>query len=230
MSSKTFLTEAGWSQQDQRFEYTFYDQHKSAAFPMGRAWWAWCERPAEGAGMAMPVGELAPRGWNAPWLPDSKFIVRTLGRARMGATTTQFHFKIDYPSLIADRRRSMDEYYNKAVTEAIGLGFPVPDFGDPISYKLQQVIGKPPQSPKIPEAAAAEDPWILGFSQVENEPLARLLTLGHEDILTARQSIAKQDTVGDLQKVIAELAAKVAAMETQPAKRGRPRKEPSVSV
>ena len=51
----------------------------------------------------------------------------------------------------------------------------------------------------------AEDPWILGFSQSENETLARLLELGSgtEDILTAAQSEGKMDKVAELEQKMA---------------------------
>lgn len=217
MPTKAALQTAGWSQADQRGYAVFYDQHKSARFPNGRPWWAVVERPAEGAAMPMPVGELQPQSWSAPWFPDQKYITAAIGKATPGATMYEHQFKIDYVSMVQDRRRAMKEYYDRAVLEAIGQGWSAPDFGDPIPFRLRAIIGVPPQSPKIPEAALAEDPWILGFSSVENEVLARLLELGHEDILTARQSEANVDKVVDLQRQLAETAKMVNELQAEAA-------------
>lgn len=228
MASKNFAYAAGWSQSDQRDYAVFYDQHRSKEFPNGRPWWAVVERPSEGAAMAMPVGELQPGdgkapAWVAPWYPDAKYMTKSIGRATPGSSMSEHRFRIDYATQIADRKVAMQEYYNRAVTEAIGLGWPAPDYGDPIGYKLQQVIGKPPLSSRIPEAALAEDPWILGFTTIENEALARLLELGHDNILTAKQSEAKVDKTADLEAKLLKMAEQLEQL-TSKNKGGRPRK------
>lgn len=200
MASKNYaLQTAGWSQSDQRAYATFYDQHKSVKFPQGRPWWAVVERSAEGAATPMPVGELQPNGWSAPWYPAPSYMTASVGKAVPGSSLQEHRFRIDYTSMTADRQRAMREYYDRAVLEAIGQGWPAPDYGEAITYRLRAIVGPPPLSPKIPEAAMAEDPWILGFSDQENEELARLLASGVTDILTAAQSEAKVDKVKDLQ-------------------------------
>jgi hypothetical protein len=218
MPSKVYSAPTeGWSQAKQRSYAVFYDQHKCAKFPQGRPWWAVVERPAEGAAMPMPVGELQPQDWNAPWLPDAKYITASLGKATPGATMQEHKFRIDYSAMITDRKTAMREYYDRAVLEAIGQGWQAPNYGDPIPYRLRAIVGTPPLSPKIPEAALAEDPWILGFSTVENETLARLLQLGSgtEDILTAAQSEKRVDDVAALQAQVAELLQRDAERESK---------------
>lgn len=211
MPSKNFSLTPGWSQADQRDYAVWYDQHKCAKFPQGRPWWSVVERPAEGATMPMPVGELQPQGWTAPWYPDAKYIISSIGKATPGATLQEHRFRIDYNSMITDRRQAMKEYYDRAVLESIGQGWEAPNYGDPIPYRLRSIIGTPPLSPKIPEAAMAEDPWILGFSDHENEQLARLLDLGHEEILTAQQSEKKQDRMSEIEQKLADANEKIAA-------------------
>jgi hypothetical protein len=212
MASKNFNQPAGWSQADQRSYAVFYDQHKCAKYPQGRPWWAVVERPAEGAAMPMPVGELQPQGWDAPWLPDAKYITASIGKATQGATMQEHRFRIDYGAMISDRRAAMKEYYDRAVLEAIGQGWQAPNFGDPIPYRLRAIVGIPPLSPKIPEAALAEDPWILGFSPDENEILARLLRNGTEELLTAEQSEKKVDRLTEMEQKLAEATAMMQAM------------------
>lgn len=237
MPSKIYAApEEGWSQAKQRSYAVFYDQHKCAQFPQGRPWWAVVERPAEGAAMPMPVGELQPKDWNAPWLPDAKYINASIGKATPGATIQEHRFRIDYAAMITDRKAAMREYYDRAVLEAIGQGWQAPNYGDPIPYRLRAIVGSPPLSPKIPEAALAEDPWILGFSQTENETLARLLQLGTgtEDILTAAQSEKKGDDVAELKEQLAALLAREAERDEKvkekmaKARAGRGKKEATV--
>lgn len=220
MASKNFgNVQTGWSQADQRSYAVFYDQHKCAKYPQGRPWWAVVERPAEGAAMPMPVGELQPQGWDAPWLPDAAYINKSIGRATPGATMQEHKFRIDYPTMIQDRKTAMKEYYDRAVLEAIGQGWEAPDFGGVISFRLRAIVGTPPLSQKIPEAAMAEDPWILGFSPTENETLARLLAHGLEYIATAGQSEAKVDRMADMEAKLAAATEQMSAMMEREAKR-----------
>jgi hypothetical protein len=63
----------------------------------------------------------------------------------------------------------------------------------------------------------AEDPWILGFSKVENETLARLLQHGLADVDTAEQSEVKVDRVAALEQQLAAMAAMVEKITNAPA-------------
>ena len=49
MPSKFLAPSGGWSQDKQRSNRTFFDQHKFEHFPHGRPWYASVERPADGA-------------------------------------------------------------------------------------------------------------------------------------------------------------------------------------
>jgi hypothetical protein len=187
MPSRIVTPIDGWSQDKQRGLALFYDQHRSTKFPDGRPWWCYTERPANGAAIPMPVGDLQPHGWNAPWFPEAKYMVMSMG------TLASNKFRIAYERMVTDYRQAWDEYYQRAATEAAVLNLPIPDYGDVLTWKLRAVVGQPPRSPKIPEAALAGDIWLLGFTEEPNEYLARLLTNGTERFATARESEARQE-------------------------------------
>lgn len=212
----------GWSQAKQRSLAIFYDQHKDGSrFPNGRPWWCHVERPADGAAMPMPVGELQPHGWFAPWYPDQKYIIMGLNRL------SDNHFRIDYQRMITDYTAAMREYYSKAVREAISLNLPAPEYNGVIGYRLAQIVGEPPKSPKIPEAALAGDRWLLGFHDEPNEALERLLVTGNALIATPEQSVSHGDEIAALKKQLDELMARSAApvpVLPVPRRRGRPPK------
>lgn len=252
MPSRIGHAEEGWSQNKQRSPAVFYDQHKDSAYTLpngekpfgnGRPWWCYVERPADGASMPMPVGPLTPMGWTAPWQPDDKFIVRSIGKVRsdgsiiMGAGLYEQRFRIDYQAMIAEYTQAMRAYYRKAVLEAAALNQPGPDYGGAIGYQLRMRIGDPPRSPKIPEAALAGNKWLLGqlppvfnsrtqrWEVEEDEQLARLLHSGDIRIETADQSVAKQASIADLQQQLDEfkklLAQQPAARHERAAPSGK---------
>lgn len=224
----------GWNQNKQRSYALWYDQHKCDRFPEGRPWWSVVERPADGAAMAMPVGEVQPVGWSAPWFPPPNSITRSIGRAKPGQTMYEHRFVIDYGALAADDANNMREYYRKAAQAAVQLKEPIPQYGHDISWGLAQIIGAPPRSPKIAEAAMAGDEWLLGFSDEINKPLARLLDMGHEKFMTAIEADQTGNVVQEMQRQLDELRALVAAQvaasqQERPvaaasSRRGRPRK------
>lgn len=163
----------GWNQNKQRGLGLFHDQHRDPKrFPDGRPWWCYTERPADGAAMPMPVGELIPYGWTAPWTPEAKYMQMSMG------TLSTNRFTIMYDRMITDYRQSWDEYYQRAATEAAALNLPIPDHGDAITWKLKAIVGAPPRTPRIAEAALAGDGWLLGFTDVKNEYIERLLYSG----------------------------------------------------
>lgn len=168
----------GWNQNKQRSLAVFYDQHRSTAdgFPDGRPWWAYTERPAEGGAAAMPVGDLIPYGWDAPWTPESKYMQLSI-HALSGN-----RFRIAYERMIIDYRQALDEYYIRAATEAVAVNLPIPEHGEPVQWKLAAIVGAPPKSSRIPEAALAGDRWLLGFTKQPNEQLARLIATGDSRI------------------------------------------------
>lgn len=212
MALKVTKQQAGWSQAKQRDLAIFYDQHHHPVkCPNGRPWWAIVERPAEGAAMPMPVGPLMPMDWEslgifAPWEPEQKYIIRTLGRAKPGATMNEHRFSIDYQQMVTDYTADQRAYYERAVKEAAALHMnPLPRYGDVLPYELRVIIGEPGKSPKIPQAAMTDDQWIIGFDREENTELARLLKMGHTDLATVEQSMAAQDDTASLRAELEEL-------------------------
>ena len=237
MATKVAAPSSGFSQADFRNLAVFYDQHIHRKAPQGRPWWCYVEKPAEGAAMPMPVGPLTPMGWEAmgirsPWEPDQKYIVKSLGRSRQGATMFEFKFVIDYTTMQMDFQRQMEDYYARAVNEAAALNRRLPEFGEPLEYQLRKIVGEAPMSPKIPEAAIAGDEWLLGFDAQENEMLARLLEQRSERLSTVKQSTARVDEMEEMRQQLANLTQLIAEQRAQPTpvKRGRPRKvQPTVT-
>lgn len=163
----------GWNQNRQRGLGLFYDQHlEPERFPIGRPWWCYTERPADGASVPMPVGELMPYNWIAPWIPESKYMLMS-----MGSLSTN-RFTIQYDRMISDLKTAWDEYYQRAAAEAAALQLPIPDHGDAITFKLKAIVGAPPRTYRLAEAAQAGDRWLLGFTPVVNEYLQRLIISG----------------------------------------------------
>jgi hypothetical protein len=240
MPSPTRITTPaeGWNQNKQRAYAFWYDQHKCPQFPDGRPWWSVVERPADGAAMPMPVGEVQPVGWAAPWFPPPHLITRSIGRSKPGASMYEHRFVIDYGSLVADDSASMREYYRRAAQAAAQLKEPIPQYGQDVSWGLAQIIGSPPRSPKIGEAALAGDEWLLGFSDVVNKPLARLIDMGGEKFMTAIEADRTGNVVEEMRQQLEELRALVAAQIAADGpraaaprpKRGRPPKTQTVDT
>jgi len=180
MPTKYQAPTEGWNQNRQRGLGLFHDQHRSDKFPDGRPWWAYTERPADGAHMPHPVGELNPYGWNAPWVPETTYMQMSMG------TLQTNKFRIMYERMISDYRQAQEEFYQRAAAEALQANLPIPEFGDALGWKLRAIVGQPPRSPRLPEAALAGDRWLLGFVLEPNEYLQRLLTSG--DVRIGRET------------------------------------------
>jgi hypothetical protein len=200
MASRFTAPAEGWNQNRQRNIAVFFDQHRSAEFPDGRPWWCYTERSADGSSAPMPVGEMQPvnaeitlgdgtkiPGWEAPWVPEPKYMAHSVQRLSGN------RFRIDYQRQIADYRAAQEDYYRRAVQEAAAFNLPMPELGEAPSYKLRMIVGNPPKSPKIPEAALAGDRWLLGFSDEPNEQLRRLLYTG-DGRIAAPEEFASSDT------------------------------------
>lgn len=176
--------EAGWSQDKQRSLAVFFDQHRNDRYghPFGRAWWGYVENPADPGGPRRPVGELLPvsvdttvdglfiKGWEAPWLPEPKYI------AHATSWMAGNRFRLNYAQMQAEYRSANETYYTRAAAESAARGWSheVQLYG-PLTFQLLAIVGNPPKSPKIPEAAAAEDPWLLGFTKEPNERLLKII-------------------------------------------------------
>jgi hypothetical protein len=168
------------SQSDKRSLATFRDQHKGPRFADGRPFWGYLEMPSDPANLPAPIGELHPgdheaaanrdwsQQWNAPWMPGPQYMEINLRR---------FSIYINYPRMIADFKTAMEDHYRKATEVAYEKNWPEPSFLGPIDHNIRHIIGRAPLSHKIPEAAMAGDPWILGLSDQPNEKLAKLLDI-----------------------------------------------------
>jgi hypothetical protein len=173
--------------------------------------------------MPQPTGPVTPLGWDAPWLPDDLYINSSLGRvAQDGSWMSALgirepRFRIDYTKMIADYTAANRAYYRKAVLEASALKMAIPEYGSSLEYGLRQIVGEPPRSPKIPEAALAGNKWLLGQAQPHPDPktglmvvepdeqLAKLLEWGEIDIMTPRDRATKESS--EIERVRAEFAA-----------------------
>ena len=192
----------GWNQQSGRAVGLFFDQHKSALSPMGRPWWAWTETPTDPTHARGCVGEIAPvsadmrlpdgtviKGWSAPWYPEQKYIAMAV------SLLSGNRFKIDYARQITDYKEANERYYRLAASTAGARNWPAPKMYGPVDFQLRALVGDAPKSPKVPEAAMAEDPWLLGFSEHANERVDAILAREqHRDVLPEYGN----DSMGDV--------------------------------
>lgn len=201
------------SQKDTRELATVRDQHKSARFPDGRPWWGYVELPANPHQAPNFVGELQPGDhedpfnsqWSAPWVPDAKYMKPDARKGRVS---------IEYGAMINDYERARREYYDKAVEIAYEKGWPAPEYNGPVDHRFRAVLGPIPQSVKVPQAALAGDPWILGFSdQCDDDLLRAALTAKH--VRTTPVPVSAEATgevvtltASELEQKIADAAAK----------------------
>lgn len=172
----------GKNQNTNRSTLIVFDQHRAKDFPNGRPWIGVTENPADPGGARGIVGELLPisadmmidgilvKGWDAPWLPETKYI-----NMATSSITAGNRFRFDYERQATDRRAANVAYYTRAMKEAAERNLPVPKLYGHVSFQLRSIVGTPPKSPKLPEAAAGGDPWLLGFSQEVNEQLLEIL-------------------------------------------------------
>lgn len=183
MPAQRYVTpEEGWNQNKTRAVALFFDQHRSKEYPEGRPWWGYTETPTDPTQPRGVVGELQPvvatmtladgqviRGWDAPWVPEAKYVQMAVGMLAGN------RFKLDYARMIADYRAANERYYTLAAQTAGARNWKAPALYGPIEFQLRAIVGDPPKSPKIPEAAMAGDPWLLGFDHRPNERLKAIL-------------------------------------------------------
>lgn len=163
----------GVSQKDYRKLVTVRDQHKCARFPEGRPWYGYVERPADPDQPSNFVQELMPGDhedpwgsvWEAPWMPDQRFKRLDVVRGRV---------EWQYGDMINDLERAKREYYGMVTEIGYEKGWPVPEYGAPVDHRYIRVVGPLPESPKIPTAAQAGDPYILGFSPHCDDDMLRV--------------------------------------------------------
>jgi hypothetical protein len=180
-SARTQQLHEGYSQARKFALAIYFDQHKSPSHPDGRPWWCYTETPADPTHPRGIVGELIPissdwrladgvvlKGWDAPWYPEQKYVVTSLG-------LTGNRFKINYAQMVTDYRAAAERYYRLAAQTAGSRNWPAPQLFGPVDFQLRALVGDPPKSPKLPEAALAGDPWLLGFTPQVNERLREVL-------------------------------------------------------
>jgi hypothetical protein len=210
----------GWGQHKKRGQMILFDQHKSKEHPEGRPWWTSTEIQVDPSVPPQPVGELMPvsadiddgegdiiKGWTAPWYPEQKYMLASASQ-RIGN-----RFKIKYAAMQADYREATEAYYKRAAVEAAAHNLPIPNYGAPIPWKLRQIVGEAPKSPKIPEAAMAGDKWLLGETKEANDLLRRYLYTGQASIASPEEMMEQEakDATDELLKNTPDLAALVAA-------------------
>lgn len=212
----TTLSSVG-SQRDHRYLDTVYDQHKSTRFPDGRPWWGYREHASNKGDQDGFVGGDLGRGdhtdpfasaWHAPWAPDVRFFEFTYRTHRA---------RIRYDRIIGEDTAALRRYYDAAAKIAHANSWPEVAVGGQPRHGITAIIGDPPRSPRVAEAAQAGDPWLLGITDEVNEALAALLGLSRQGFAiqsstTATTALASPDVVlgadpGRLQQMIDEAVA-----------------------
>jgi len=226
------------SQRDMRYTHTIYDQHASRRFQRGRPWWGTREyvndldrkRGAEDGyiGMLNPGDHTDPwnSSWIAPWLPE-QVISATPGP---GIVFYRIDYKKDrltwlYQAIIEYDRRMMEDYYSACAKIAAGNGWKAPEqVGDPVSFQITAVLGHPGEDPRIPQAAMAGDPWLLGETEEQNDVLAKMLNMANVWRAQPAPAVTPQQVLHpgtqDIQAMVAEAVAK-ALQEREDAERAK---------
>lgn len=220
---------------DQHRTSTYRDAKGNAIFTDGRPYYSVIEKATR-----MPVGPVFPYGWEAPAYAPQQYLVRSIGRitnlptfegSNLLKTVTSNRFALDYQSMKRDDTEHWLAHWKLAVNTAAANGWEPPKPHARMDPRLLAIVGPAPRNPKIAEAMAAGNPWILGMkvatwnaelgkSVVEpDEELLRLLTLNREEVVTmedldryeiesARRENLPSDTRKELDEVLAEARAK----------------------
>lgn len=145
---------SGNSQADQRRAHFMTDQH-------GRPWSCSIELKS-----GMPTGLIA-NDFHAPWLPEQNALV-------VNPNNTS-ELWIDYGLMWRERMQALSAYHKNAVALAVDKNWPVPTKGV-YSNDFRRVLQDPPKPLQPVKAAAQENPWILGFTDVIDERLYEYVT------------------------------------------------------
>lgn len=221
-------------QASHRYPDTFTDQHKSRRFPEGRPWWGWREWAAMKGELDGFVGSDLMRGshedpsqsWTAPWIPERQFFDFNYRKSAI---------VINYRRMLTHDAHYWNAYYDAANKIAYEKSWDEVTEGSLPRPGIRAVIGEPPRSPRVAQAALAGDRWLLGDEDEKNvnEELARLLGLSKHGIRFQREPIigvttpeaVLQLTASELRLMIQEEAAKLVAA-AQPPKRKHRRTKP----
>lgn len=196
--------QGGSDQANRRMVVTYRDQHRSPKFPDGRPWWGYVEIPSDPLQAPGVVGEMLPghhefpfgtrddptwERWEAPWYPEPKYLDFDHRKGTM---------RIRYDRMSADDTRDTRTYYAACNKLAAGNGWEPPRPGTSLHPRFVDILGQPPRSPKLAEAAQSGDRWLLGFSDEANDALAAVVrastygdvaALSYEEALAASQSV-----------------------------------------
>ena len=130
-----------------------FDQH-------GRQW-SWEGDNKSG----MPTSILSPL-FSAPFIPDNQFIL-------VNPDNTSECY-VDYPAMYRERAERLREHHRQAVAYAVKHKQPVPAMGQ-YSDEITETVGAAPEALELVAAAAQENPWVLGFSDVPDPRLVPFL-------------------------------------------------------
>lgn len=198
------------SQRANRYTDTFYDQHRSPRFPLGRPWCGERELAANKGdadgfcSLLSPGDHLDPTFasvWEAPWYPEQRPEFWKFNYQRRTIS-------IDYGAMIAHDQHYLNLYHDAAALISMEKGLPVVEDGKVPPYMITKILGLPPRSPKIAQAAQAGDLWLLGFTLEPNRELERLiaqLTGNYKPILEPQAVVNAEGS--DVQQMIADAVA-----------------------
>ena len=214
------------SQADTRYIDTYFDGHVwtrgPRQFPNGRPWTGYREfsaekgRPDGFVTAELSYGEYIENDrdatfasvWSAPWVPESRYFEFDHQKKRI---------RLRYDKVISDLSTAQRTYYSAAAKISNQNGWKETDFGQLPRFQITAIIGDPPPSARIPQAAQAGDPWLLGFDDEANPELARLL--GVSSIADGMYNGARRDAVVEPSSVLTmtpdDLDAKIQAAVAQ---------------
>ena len=228
----------GMDQSATRDHAVWFDQHRNSSFTdrngekpflNGRAWWSVIEKRS-----GMPSGSVHPLEWEAPFDVPQSYLIASIGRisklttrgaALMPVSTKTDRFFVDYARMLTDDKQAQLEHWRLCVANATRYQLPIPKQpGADLDYRLVELAGPEPRSPKIAQALQSGDPWILGqkmpvFDKAtglwvveENEELAKLLRrtvrngLMPQDVEHPAPPQEVQDLAGELRAMRARIA------------------------
>lgn len=212
-------------QASQRYLDTFTDQHRSARFPDGRPWWGWREFAANKGdqdgfvgGDMVPGDHLEPNAnnWTAPFYPEAQFFEFNYPRRRI---------TLRYDKMLAHDKAAYDAYYNAVAKICYQNNWPETRYGSMPRHAITAIIGEPPRSPKIAQAAMAGDRWLLGASEEVNEELARLLGLSRQGFSVVRDDITPVANPEEVLTMTPDALQKLIATEVAKAVAGIPKRK-----
>ena len=188
-----------FSQASLRRIITLWDQH-------GRQWWATVENRT-----GMPVGQIEPKDFKAPWLPDQKYLVVNSENASQ--------LWINYRAMAVGRKAAENEYHVRASQLAAEKKWDQPERGQ-YPTEIVNALGRPPRSVKLVLAAWQENPWMLGETEMADPRLAELVEAERPVVPVTPEDLGDEDFGPDsfraqFAKELAELEAEAAADVTR---------------